>query len=157
MAEATLRIEGLADLLKKIDTLAQLRQVQGAIRAAALHVKGKVAVYPPETAANKPGRTDRRGRPMGWYERGAGWHSASGKLYARSETLGRKWTIKTENAGLTAVIGNNASYARYVQDADLQARFMAAYGWRTAQDVLEQESDLVTRYVREAVEKAVAE
>ena len=35
--------------------------------------KDEMEVYAPETAANAPGRVDRDGRPMGYYERGRGW------------------------------------------------------------------------------------
>jgi hypothetical protein len=38
---------------------------------AAIH--DVVATYPPETAANEPGRTDADGKPLGYYERGKGW------------------------------------------------------------------------------------
>ena len=38
---------------------------------AAIH--DVVADYPPETAANEPGRVDQNGKPMGYYERGKGW------------------------------------------------------------------------------------
>ena len=38
---------------------------------AAIH--DGVATYPPETAANAPGRVDANGKPMGYYERGKGW------------------------------------------------------------------------------------
>jgi hypothetical protein len=38
---------------------------------AAIH--DGVATYPDATAANAPGRVDRNGKPMGYYERGKGW------------------------------------------------------------------------------------
>ena len=36
---------------------------------------GRLKAYPPETEANRPGRVDFHGRPMGYYERGQGWWS----------------------------------------------------------------------------------
>jgi hypothetical protein len=35
--------------------------------------KSEMEVYAPESEANAPGRTDRNGEPMGYYERGMGW------------------------------------------------------------------------------------
>ena len=35
--------------------------------------KSEMEVYAPESEANAPGRTDRNGEPMGYYERGRGW------------------------------------------------------------------------------------
>ena len=35
--------------------------------------KAEMEVYAPESEANAPGRTDKDGRPMGYYERGRGW------------------------------------------------------------------------------------
>jgi len=35
--------------------------------------KTEMEVYAPESEANAPGRTDRNGEPMGYYERGRGW------------------------------------------------------------------------------------
>lgn len=33
----------------------------------------RASEYAPESEANQPGRTDKEGRPMGYYERGRGW------------------------------------------------------------------------------------
>lgn len=35
--------------------------------------KSEMEVYAPESDANAPGRTDKNGEPMGYYERGRGW------------------------------------------------------------------------------------
>lgn len=35
--------------------------------------KEQAEIYAPESEANKPGRVDREGKPMGYYERGRGW------------------------------------------------------------------------------------
>ena len=46
MADASIRIEGLDKLMKKVKSLEQLEAVKGGIAAAAVHVKGKIAKYP---------------------------------------------------------------------------------------------------------------
>jgi hypothetical protein len=163
MADARIHIEGLEPLLQQITTLAELRAVQARLKSAGLYVKGKVAQYPEATAANRPGRMTLRGKgtrnvrmvPMGWYERGAGWRNPSGRLRATSETLGRRWTIRTENSGMTVIIGNNASYAPLAQDEEKQSKYLKLYGWKTAQAVMREETHTVTRYLRETIETIV--
>jgi hypothetical protein len=138
-----------------LDTLAKRLQVapgiKAGIQAAILYYKGKIAIYPPETSANKPGRVDAKGRPMGWYERGKGGYSASGVLTSYSETLGRKWTTKTENSGYTGIVGNNVSYAKYVQDSEYQAYFHKQRGWKTIQDVAKEELEKLKAIIKNAI------
>jgi len=147
----TIKINGMDELLKKINTLEQMDGVKNAMRAAALHVKGKIAEYPPESEANRPGRIP------SWYERGWGtkWNLAGGGTggIKTSETLGRRWTIGKRDNGLTQVIGNNASYGPQVQDERNQAPFHKRRGWKTIQDVAKDETDEVLKFIKDEVEK----
>lgn len=147
-----MRIEGLEPLIKKIKTVEQLRGLASTLRAAAVYLKGKAATYPPATAANSPERNR-------WYERGFGprWRVKNGQVHGRktSQTLGRKWTIGTENNGLTVTIGNNVRYGPYVQDPDKQASHMKAIGWKTTEEIIEDSRLVVERFVKEKVEQIV--
>ena len=141
------RIEGMEPLLHKLHNLENLQQVRPALMAGALHIKGKIAKYPPHSIANSPGN------PTGkWYERGYGprWSRKDGSMGGRktSETLGRKWTTAERNAGLTQVLGNNASYAPYVHDAEEQAGFHGDRGWLTDEEVLRNEGDKVLQFIQ---------
>jgi len=42
-----IRIEGLNELIKKLDDVKQLRKVHAGIRAAGMYLAGKMKVYPP--------------------------------------------------------------------------------------------------------------
>lgn len=70
-----LDIQGL-DALKAALKQAE-KELTPALRKAlsnSLHrLHDTVAEYPPASAANRPGREDRHGRQMGYYERGRGW------------------------------------------------------------------------------------
>jgi hypothetical protein len=77
------------------------------------------------------------------------------KLRRTSETLGRRWTTRATDEGLTVVIGNNASYARYVHDARFQWRLHGLRGWRTAQRVLEDEQEHVLEIVGDFVQAKI--
>ena len=153
---AQITLEGLDKLVKKLDNLAQLKTVAAAIKAGALHIKGKIAKYPPRRDVPQPFKSERQRR----------WFFAalrSGEIevpYRRgqspgSEALGRKWTVKTRDNGLTAIVGNNVSYGPFVQ-GEQQASFMAARGWKTTDTVAQEEGDRVNELVAQAVEKALA-
>lgn len=124
---------------------------------------GELREYPPATEANQPGRVDPlMGRPVGYYERGAGWwypiyksQAVTGKrlgivkhiptlqgykLRRSSELLAKRWAqtvIGNQQAGFVeAVVGNNASYADFVQ-GERQADFHAGRGWETVDAAVE--------------------
>jgi hypothetical protein len=149
----SIHLEGLEGLVEKITRLEQLEAVKAGIRAIAIYIKGKIAKYPASTIANNPGQKR-------WYERGWGTHWATRwgpHGYATSETLGRSWAVESTNSGFGAIVGNDASYGRKVQDADVQADFHAWRGWVTVQDVADEETeyvnDVLTEIVQEEIDK----
>jgi len=96
-----------------------------------------------------------------WYQRGYGprWaRKRRGGVGGRrtSETLNRRWTIAARDDGLAQVVGNNVSYGPYVQGDEDQAAFHAARGWQTVGQVVEEESETVTRLVADQIDKAIA-
>lgn len=148
----TIRIEGLDRVLKKIKTVEELKPVTDALQAGAVHVKGKIAQYPPASEANDPSR-------QRWYERGYGpkWRTRDGSIAGKktSETLGRKWTTASRNRGLTQIVGNNVSYGPFVQDKDRQAWFHRERGWKTTEQVAEEEAETVLKFIADEVEKVL--
>jgi phage gpG-like protein len=151
----TMEIKGLDELTRKLKDLKQMRKVHAGIRAAGIYVKGKLAQYPDATAANQPKKVG------GWYQRGFGWKFASGRTLQVSEQLGKKWTSKYDKAKFESVIGNNASYAVFVQGpkkgskGSRQASHMAKIGWESIDDVAKNETKRVQEYVFEAVRRAI--
>lgn len=152
----TVHVEGLDHLIRKLDDLQSLHAAIYALRAAASHIRGKVNVYPPTTIANSPGN------PSGkWYERGYGsrWirKRAGGVGGSKtSEMLGRRWTTAQRMGGLQQVIGNNVSYGKYVQSRADQAGFHKARGWKAIEDVVEQETDTILKFVQTEIDKALS-
>ena len=145
-------IQGMNKLLRKLDKIGQLQGAKRGLKSGALHVKGKISEYPPSTTANSPGNPTGR-----WYERGWGprWSRKDGSWGGRktSETLSKRWTTAERNAGLTQIIGNNASYAPYVHDAEEQAKIHGARGWKTDEEVLREEGKQVLQFIQNEVEK----
>ena len=143
-----IKIEGMDELIKKLDDLDDLQKLRPAMMAGALHIKGKIAKYPPSSIANS--EMNPTGR---WYERGFGTKTATGREYPTSETLGKKWTVANRDKGLTKVIGNNVSYGPYVQSAEKQAKIHEQRGWKTDQQVADEEADTVLKSVKREVDK----
>ena len=147
MTSSNVEIKGLEQLKAKITRLSELRALDRGLHKGALHIKAKIAKYPPESGANKPNGH--------WYERGYGprWKGGTGGKRT-SETLGRKWTATQRRGGrnLTWIVGNNVSYGKWVQDEDYQASFHKKRGWPTTQMVTKLYSDLVTGFVKREVD-----
>ena len=142
------RIEGLEPLLRKLDNLEDLKKIKPALKAGAVHVMGAIKPYPPSSIANSPSNPTGR-----WYKRGFGTITATGRKYETSETLDKKWTVKSRDRGFTQVVGNNVSYGPYVQSAEDQAKIHGERGWKTDQQVAEEEADTVIDFVKDKVDK----
>ncbi len=148
-------LQGFAEVQAAIARLTNLAPVKAALRAGAVHLKGKIAQYPPATGANMPGPY-----PARWYERGYGprWARKIKKGVGgrrTSENLATGWTVEARDDGLTQVVGNDTTYGPYVQ-GDEQAACHAAHGWKTVDQVLEQESETILKAVSDAIDKALA-
>ena len=145
-----LEIRGIDELDRQLGKVEAALRLGPILRAAALSIKNEVARYPPSTLANSPlART--------WYERGFGprWMRRDGSIGGSrtSETLGRRWTTRVSSR--EARIGNNASYAPFVQGRDQQAAFHARRGWKTLEDVGEKEAQRVIRQIEAAIRRAM--
>jgi hypothetical protein len=77
MSDDTILLDysSLTDFLEELERSPEtvLPFAQKAMENSVATIQDGVATYPPATAANAPGRIDRHGRPMGYYERGKGW------------------------------------------------------------------------------------
>lgn len=111
--------------------------------------------YPPSTEANKPGRYSlKTHRAMPYYIRGRGMQYKSGNNY-KSERYGTQFYVKRE--GDHAIIGNRASYAKYLASEDEQSEVMAKYGWRKLIDVAKEQMPAIKKIFDKWVQKALKE
>ena len=147
-------IKGMNKLIRKLDTLAKLKGAKRGLKAGAEHIEGTIKVYAPKSEANVPKSHGR------WYERGWGskYKRLDGVVTGKktSKTLRTKWSTKSRAKGLQWVIGNNASYARFVHSAEEQAKIHGRRGWKTDEQVLKSESDEVLQFIQREVEKELA-
>lgn len=128
---ADIEIKGLTELQAQLGKLEGAEYMHQVLKAAGSMLKAYIAEYPPASGANSPGQ--RR-----WYERGYGpkWTRKDGSVGGSrtSEALGRRWTVKSEPMSVT--VGNNASYAPFVQSAEKQASVHKRHGWRTDEQAI---------------------
>ena len=147
----TIHLEGLAPLLAQLTNLAQLRRVARKMKAAAVHVKGKISHYPSPRHGPQPFVSDRQ-------RRGFFYHLKHGDIevpYIRggrnSQRLGASWTTTSRDSGLTQIIGTNVGYAKLVQGPGEQTRYHATTGWPTTDDVITREQSTVVEYIRQGI------
>ena len=147
----SIRVAGIEELRRALkDTPGALEQAMqpagDEIGRTILGTEG-LRRYPPTTSANQP--------PVPYYQRGQGTQYAGGNS-GKSERYGTQFYV--ESKGYTTTIGNRASYAPYLADDELQARSMAAKGWRKLIDVARDKIDEIKRiydaWVAYALKKA---
>lgn len=101
MAEVIVELKGFDEAIDWLEQApeAAMPYFEQAMELGLLAVAGRVKAYPPATDANRPGRVNADGDPMGYYERGQGWWypvkqaKSLGGLRLKSEgviKLGRK-------------------------------------------------------------------
>jgi hypothetical protein len=158
MPDPVLHIEGLEALLAKIDRLAQLRWVSGALLAGGSHLKSSMQVYPNAnrlTRASVYGKTFQSSKQQRFFF----WAKAKGVIqvpYRRgsspgSQNLKQQWTVAALDNGLTVEIGNAVPYGPLVQGQGRQTLYAKAVGWQTDRQVLDREAPAVVQYVKDAI------
>jgi len=155
----TVEIKGLDEAIKKLTDLGKLSKVHAGIRAGMLHLKGKLATYPPRkhiSIASLGGWKSDKQRKWFFANLRAGTIDVPYRrgVSPSSEALGRKWATKYDKAKFEGVVGNNASYARLVQ-GEQQTEMMKRIGWETVETVAKNETKRVQEYVFEAVRRAI--
>lgn len=99
--------------------------------------------YPPATEANRP--------PTPYYIRNIGTQLKSKNL-GNSENYGKQFYIKR---GKTTIIGNRASYAKWLTDEKLQAEASAKHGWRKIVEVAKEKLEIITKIYDRWIEKMI--
>lgn len=130
----SIRIDGLSELIARVSEAQARKILEPPMRRAVLRLERGMKQYPPQ----RPGSTYRRG------------------IDPRSERLGQRWTsnVQATGSGLRGTVGNNASYAPWVQASAFQAR-THRNRWQTDVDVMDDnEAKIVDDFAR-TVEKAL--
>lgn len=158
MSQATV-ITGMDKLKAALGELRARDVAVSILKAATLHLRGKISVYPQSSDANKP-RSFVSGGINRWYERGYGskWARKDGSIGGAqtSQTLGRSWSEAVDPGGKWGSVGTDVSYAPAVQDAEAQAGYHKQRGWVTVQDVIERYGGEVIDMAHKAIDAILA-
>lgn len=155
-----IEIPGLTKLTKGLAVLAELEEAKEAVDVGANHLKATLQDYPPRRYVS--------------IQEAGGWASDKQRRFVimairvgiiefpyrrgqseSSEDLADAWTIKREAKGLGARIGNDTSYGPFVQDAKEQSSMMEIIGWKTTEQVADEESDTVIEGILAAIDRAL--
>lgn len=156
----TLRIhvEGAKELIARLTNLERMRRVQGAVKAGAIELQGRmqrapIAEHLPNPSLRGSSEKAQRMRAGFFYHLNAGDIEVPYRrgLSPKSQKLEQSWTVRYYNLGWKAEIGTNVTYARYVQDRDKQYWMHAHSGWITAQTAVEVYGPKIEYYIRNAL------
>lgn len=139
----TINDRELRDLAESFATLDMGPVIRRVVPLAGKMVQTGMAVYPPETDANKPGPYPKR-----WYQRHHGPRYAlkAGGVGGQntSERLQKAWRtdiVKPTEAHVftkSTQTGGEVSYVEHVQSAEAQTKVHKEHGWHTDEYVAKQ-------------------
>ena len=152
MPSDSIELKGLDELVKRLGAIEAGTYRRAILVTGAQMLKSYIAVYPKSTAANSPGGPGSR-----WYERGYGpkWQRKDGSVNGMqtSEALGRRWAVEVHDT--EAIVGNNASYARFVQSDSEQATVHRRNQWRTDVETIREVGPRIEEMARVEIQRAV--
>jgi hypothetical protein len=125
-ADLSISIQGVDKLVAKFGRIQAVTLLEPPMYRAVYRLQKYMATYP------------RQRNPDTRYVRGRGWANKEGVVKRlTSEHLGKRWTVRVEasSGGLQGKVGNNASYAPWVQSARFQARTHQGW-WQTDMDAI---------------------
>ena len=130
---AAIEIKGVEELQKKLGTAGTTKTLRRPMERSVKRLQADMQKYPPQPA----GVTYRRGQDP------------------RSEDLGASWTSKVTRSarGLTGKVGNNTSYAPWVQSHQFQALHMGY--WQTDQEVIDKNIKPIIADFKRAIDRAL--
>lgn len=140
----SIKIEGVDRLVRKLGAAEGVTHLVSPMRRALARLQRRMADYPPQ-------------RPGSRYVRGRGMADSNGVVRnLTSEQLGKRWTTRLDRAanGLRGRLGNNASYAPFVQSQRFQARIHQGR-WQTDEQVMNQEAAGIVRDFQQAINRAL--
>jgi hypothetical protein len=102
-ADKTVEVKGFDELLEwlKKAPKAVMPFISKAMRLSVRAVEENISEYPPSTAANQPGRVDKNGKAMGYYERGRGYWYPVMKASTLGDKLGVAFGSETAKRAAT--------------------------------------------------------
>ena len=148
MTNITVEIKGLEELKQKfggVPPMLRSRLARAGTRYAPVLMDTQgVRTYPPTTAANM--------EPTPYYIRGTGTQYAS---YNKGESEQYNLRFTVESRETTTIIGNTASYAKWLAGEYSQALAMARIGWKKLIDAAKETRTQMLHIYSEEVDNAL--
>ena len=151
----TITVEGAAELVAKLDTLAKLIRVRAVISQQGVLLQRFVRKYPSKVYSPNPLiKTNDRVRRAFFAKMKSGEISVP---YKRTRKLANSWAVSSSLDGLTSTVENNMSYADMVQGWDSQVTRHKWSGWLTDQGAINVYGPGIKQRIMAGVEKEEAE
>ncbi len=154
--DVVIKIEGLTPLLRKLDAAAADKTIRSAMFGSLALLRLELKKYPPP-----PGAGDWQGFVSDKQRRWFFANLREGNIqipYRRqmARGLGGAWAQRIEGyaGNMVGIVGNNKSYARWVQDEARQARIHQGR-WQTVQQVARDSLGKIARLFQQAVDAAL--
>lgn len=131
MSDYSITIQGVDDLLAKIDPIRDGKWLEGGMSSIGVELLGKAQQYPPVP---------------------------EGSTYQRTNKLRNSWTFEVANGGEAVKIGSSSAavpYNRLVMDREQQTRVHAWHGWKTIQGILQMNQERITEILRMFLQRAL--
>ena len=149
----TITVEGAAELVAKLDTLAKFNRVRSVIAQQGVLVQRFVRKYPNKVYSPNPFlKTDAKMR-RGYFAK-----LKSGEIsvpYKRTRKLANSWAVSSSMDGFTSTVENNMSYADMVQGWDSQVTRHKWSGWVTEKGALDVMRPEIIRNITNALNQEV--
>jgi hypothetical protein len=161
----TIKIAGADEVIKKLGPVQGADVLRRPMERSLERLRARLANYPPppdpiQGTAYKPSySTNKAGQKVRGMRKRVGPNKRTDSLgrYKRTGTLGRRWhkRVKGEASGLYGVVGNNTSYAPWVQSAERQA-LVHKGRWQTDRVVMQEQAGEIRSDFAAAIAAALA-
>lgn len=144
-ADLSISIQGVARLEAKFGRVQAMQFLAPPMYRAVYRLQRYMATYP------------RQRNPKTRYVRGRGWADEAGRVrHLTSEHLGKRWTAKVETVagGLQGKVGNNASYAPWVQSKRFQAAVHRNW-WQTDEQAIRTHRSAIVKDFNAEIRRAL--
>lgn len=149
----TITVEGVEELVSKLDTLAKFNRVRSVISQQGVLVQRYVRKYPPKLYSPNPLiKTNDKVRRAFFAKMKSGEISVP---YKRTRKLANSWTVSSSMGGFTATVENNMSYADLVQGWDNQVTRHKWSGWITEKGALQANRTKIVQNITNALNQEV--
>ena len=146
-------VEGAAELVAKLDTLAKLNRVRAVISQQGVLLQRFVRKYPSKVYSPNPMiKTNDRVRRAFFAKMKSGEISVP---YKRTRKLANSWAVSSSMDGFASTVENNMDYADMVQGWDEQVTRHKWSGWVTEKGALDVKRPEIIRNITNALGQEV--